>query len=493
MEEIFWKHTLAIEKDSLKRKRVVHAPSAGVEDQSLKRYFSMSSAARRHTKRVSKQGERARTHALHTQLDEMVPLRRAPEGGKLQSKRTVSQLLEDTVAHVRNERMRGSTSERKEVKEDVMEEEEVVVEEEGQLLSGDMLLQGMLSSRSCNFMVLNLDTLKILSASRSASDLFQAFTLCPLLGMNILFMVHHRDVAVVQEYLQSFQGDRERGAIEASVLTFQGSAGIAYVTFKMLITKAVDSERRFLFLELHREETVRVHKPDTMQMMSIDLQDWTSFDFQRFAGVFRFDDFLSQGSPWDLDEQTSELIGRNTKNPSLWSHMSSSFMRNQQVGALIRRISSEVGLQIARLVKMMLQFHCAVEVDEHGTPFFVTYVRMKLPSYLGSFKLDWFELLRIDLNGTPKKVPGSANLQTATFIHQKARKGTLAFSQFLFYEEGGGLKCYQTKLLELDSETMQICYSGDCPAKFRNVLVKVEDLDPRVYPSMQPVAGGEGR
>jgi len=357
------------------------------------------------------------------------------------------------------------------------------------VISDKIFVKGMQSSRMHNFIFLRHDSLEIVSLSKGTEQFFQGFTLCPLIGASILFFVHQRDVAAVKKCLQSLQGARETGEMEASFLTFPGHAGISYITFRILIKKVPEPKPGLLFLELQQEELVKVHKPDLTQMVSIELEDWNSFDFDRFAGVFRFDELLSQGSPWDLDEKTSERIGRTTRNPSLWSHMCSRFMRNHQVGALIRRISSEVGLQIARLVKMMVQFHCAVEKDGEGTPFFVSYVRMKLPSYLGAFKLDWHELLRIDLHGTPKKVPGSANLHTATYIHRMARKGTLAFSQFLFYEDGGSWSCYQTKLLELDCDLMQICYSGDHPMIFRNVLVKVEENDPQVFPSIDTMTG----
>ena len=153
---------------------------------------------------------RRTTKALIETLDAVTPIQPralAEEKGKLKSRRTILQLYEDAIVHVRNLRLKRpcpTGGEARPAKKNSYADFLRTPKTSQASLDSQMFIHGMLSSRSLLFVVCSLPVLQVVAASEAVDMLYRDSPSVGVIGQNLLHFIHFKDFWKVRRMLRSW-------------------------------------------------------------------------------------------------------------------------------------------------------------------------------------------------------------------------------------------------------------------------------------------------
>eukprot|EP00960_Hanusia_phi_P012971 379429-Hanusia_phi.AAC.3 len=142
---------------------------------------------------------RRTTKALIETLDAVTPIQPralAEEKGKLKSRRTILQLYEDAIVHVRNLRLKRPCPtgvEAQPTKKNSYADFLRTPKLAQPTLDNQTFIHGMLSSRSLLLVICSLPELQVVAASEAFDMLYRDAPSAGVIGQNLLHFIHFKD------------------------------------------------------------------------------------------------------------------------------------------------------------------------------------------------------------------------------------------------------------------------------------------------------------
>eukprot|EP00960_Hanusia_phi_P012969 379429-Hanusia_phi.AAC.1 len=99
-------------------------------------------------------------------------------------------------------------------------------------------------------------------------------------------------------------------------------------------------------------------------------------------------------------------------------------------------------LQVTR----MCQIHVFLDLNEHGVPYLVSHMRLRMPQWIGSIKTPWVLIETANLDGSPTQMPTAENDKyVGYYLDQGSPPDELHISARFYERVGGEYRCYHTR------------------------------------------------
>eukprot|EP00960_Hanusia_phi_P064849 765939-Hanusia_phi.AAC.3 len=373
---------------------------------------SMSSAEMLLVRRLQKSANRDETKELIEMLDSLVPriTKARRHRSSLKSGRSLTQLLSDL--RVRIEKLIN-------IPQDVDDVQ----------ISDLLIKRGILEAQK-PIIVIDSNSLKILSISNGAKEWFRSMPFAGPMGQNILhFSPHSHRNSVHQLLLDKTKcpGVTDEGsnvnlcaesvATSERIVTlyhFQ-KACLKYCQCNLEEVCMVQGRHSFLFFT-----SCETQQPDSASL--------TSSNIEEFPGVYCFDFFSSTHLPWDQ----KPCFASSTSTPVIFSGWKTIWEDAKYAAELKEHYRSDsVDAKMNMANRLQLSCRMSKSLTGDGQRCLVKF-RINLPSFNGSMTVGWRENCEIELNGIPKYLGGGRYISVVAHADSDADK--LIFTEFHLQE-----------------------------------------------------------
>jgi len=447
--------------------------------------------------------DRGKTKELLDCLDCLVPVRERPlaeEKGKLESRRTVLQLYEDCIVHIKS----------------IMNKEEAcdapATRSSGSVFHGDVLRNGMSSSFTFPFITLRVPSLVVESASQMVQYWYRNSPFRTLRGQNILHFIDYSDRWKWRAYLKRLETFRVQGGqisstmvpFEANLICFTPFAfpavnqteckGVGVETMKCLwVPTCVNSDGCVVFLLYIQPPSFN---QQTRKRKRVESQEFCEIVMEKpqmsCNGVYGYDELCSTCFPWNVDS-AMHAVEKDSHPPfvqaaivGMWSaRHTMGQMFNKIVGSFVPSVTGGLTRYLSRLVQ--IHFTCLPNVA--GVATFSSHLRIEFPSILGSIHTPWKKVVCVPLDG--RLVPIGDNKFTCYCPYMRGEAGNVQWWEAYFRKEENRLVCYHTRVVfcgedEVHGRIIKVVGevlkgdSSECTLDFQHVLKWVSGTDPKL-------------
>ncbi|EKX39146.1 hypothetical protein GUITHDRAFT_114805 [Guillardia theta CCMP2712] len=343
-------------------------------------------------KRLNKQYQRMRTKELHQRLDALVPVRQRPDGGKLGSRRTVLQLLEDLQVHMKSilcspTLPSGYDSSREPLKQ-------------GDELGEVEMKEGLLSCSSCPMAVVSMRDMQIVAMSSKLQRQLCLPSLPSPIGQYLQTFILPGDAHVMAEFERQLRMEGGAQACLRFLLTSSSGMNAEYLDVEG------NEAGGFAFLFFRRHPAQEGEEPVSSQ--------WDKQTMMRLSGIFEMDELSSSCFPWEVEESFIRCFGTGS---ALMDAALARLLAQEGVREGIQLYVKEEGGSEGRAMMKMLQLHLVLDFNHEQIPCAFAHLRMRLPPRVGELQTEWEEAFRIKLDGTPYPHPSHAGTWMGYVAH----------------------------------------------------------------------------
>mmetsp|Transcript_8853 Transcript_8853/g.29575 ORF Transcript_8853/g.29575 Transcript_8853/m.29575 type:complete len:432 (-) Transcript_8853:1433-2728(-) len=399
-----------------------------------------SSMTRKERKPLRKRAQRSRTRLLHVTLDELVPVYSEPDGGKLRSGRTVTQLLHDLVSYTKS-----LMSPVKHVKK-----EPRTTREPEAALRNETIRRGMLSCRTESMLVFDRSTLRVEDANDGMLRFLGKLPFKGPQGYSLLHLIHPMEQGRITALLRMLDHQDGRFWMETEILRFSGNGGFCGSRCS-LFCSAADSKRGFIFIEPCTSLCLPRSPP-------LGGGSRRGGDFER---CFQFEEICSSSCPLEICSLLSSSLGSTCVG---WYGTIAHFLSLHQKSDLVDQLLHEMKIiRRSGVVLRMIQLWCRVTHRSSSEISLQIYFRLKLPVLFGSHATDWQLALDINFsNNFAMVADGSSGSFTAWELDFDCCDDEFRILELKLKENGNRLECCHSRFLYLSPDEFH--YSGYIPS-----------------------------
>ncbi|EKX40543.1 hypothetical protein GUITHDRAFT_164626 [Guillardia theta CCMP2712] len=374
-------------------------------------------------KKAGVQHGRNKIKDLVAELDRMVPLTLSSRRQRsvLESGRTVQQLVEDLLVHVR------AVVEREAISGGKGEEEEVEVK-------AALLKEGMLGSGSLMMMTVDRSSLHITSMSRGMLNLYTDLPFVGPAGQCLEHFVAQEEKKKLRELMDRMgkaPGEKMEG--EVRMLTFNRGFQLR----RFAVGGGCEGGQVVLLFTSMEEEVEEEEEEEEEEEVK---KEAVQGSLNPCNGVYEVDEMLSSDSFFAVQRSFKRA---GVSGSGLLENGFSAAIENATASESVQRAISQYKLGKERLIAMSLQAHVFFSKTDPLT--LNHHFRFHLPEWLGDFSMGWGEKSEIKLNGTPKKIKSGVYISLC--LHTPLQPGMLRATEFRLREDSGLLKCYHSRQL----------------------------------------------
>ncbi|EKX42082.1 hypothetical protein GUITHDRAFT_141550 [Guillardia theta CCMP2712] len=378
----------------------------------------MSSAEMLLVRRLQKSANRDETKELIEVLDSLVPriTKARRHRSSLKSGRSLTQLLSDLRCRI--EKLLSIPQSVDDVQ-----------------ISDLLIKRGILEAQK-PIIVIDFNSLKILSLSSGAREWFRSMPFAGPMGQNLLHFSPHSHRNAVHQLLHKSK------STEAKSERSDGSTCKEPPAKERIITMYHFHKSSLRYCQCALEEVCNVQGQHSFLFFQSCEEQQTSTTsnrpggFEDFSGVYSFDFFSSTHLPWDQ----RPCFASSSSLPFIFSGWRAIWEDPRNIAELKEHYKSDsvdAKMNMANRLQLSCSLSKSLTGDGHRC---LVKFRMNLPSLKGSMTAGWREDCEIELNGIPKYLGGGRYISVVTHAESDANK--LIFTEFHLKEEHQKLVCF---------------------------------------------------